>query len=157
MASSKGSLTHIQARVTSAIAGVSKNLSAVTQISLAGVVFTPTTLLALLQAYVTLVTALSAAHNQVHGLVTQEKTQRKQMIAILQALNAFVINMFGTDPSKLGDFGFSPRKVGVESAATRAASVAKAKATRNAKKAALAAITSPVTPPAVTGSTTTKS
>jgi hypothetical protein len=59
--------------------------------------------------------------------------------------------MYGPDPNKLGDFGFSPKKAHVESAETRAAAVVKARATRAAKKAALAAIKSPATPP---GSTT---
>jgi hypothetical protein len=163
--STQQSFTHILARVTSAIAGVQKDLSSVAQISLAGVVYSPTTLIALLQAYVNLVTALIAAHNQVHALVLSERTQRKQIIRVLQALAAFVTNSYGSDPNKLGDFGFSPKKVGVETAATKASSAAKGKATREAKKVALAAVTSPATPqpavPAVTapaaGSTTTKS
>jgi hypothetical protein len=161
MASSQ-SLTHTQARVTSAIAGIQKDLSTVAQITLGGVAYTPATLIALLQAYVTLVTALIAAHNQVHALVLSESTQRKQMFAILQALFAYVTNSYGSDPNKLGDFGFTPKKkVGVESAATRAASAVKARATRAAKKAALAAVGSPAVPqvaaaPAAS-STTTKS
>ena len=63
MSSSKSSLSKTLARVTSAIVGVQKNLSTVAQISLAGVVYSPTTLLALLQAYakVTVITCLLAS------------------------------------------------------------------------------------------------
>jgi hypothetical protein len=158
MAKGTMSLTQTLARVTSAIVGVQKNLSTVAQISLAGVVYSPTTLVALLQAYANLVAALIAAHNQVHGYVLSERAQRKQIAVILHALAAFAENMFGTDPNKLGDFGFTPPKARVESAATRAAAAVKASATRKAKKAALAAVGQPaaVTPPAA-ASTTTKS
>ena len=78
--------------------------------------------------------------------------------SVLQSLYAAVVNLYGLDPNKLGDFGFTPhKKLGVESAATRAQSVVKAEATRARKKAALAAATaSPGTPasPAVVNGTT---
>jgi len=157
MAKNAVSLSKTLARVTSAIAGVQKNLSTVAQISLAGVVYSPATLLALLQAYANLVSALIAAHNQVHGFVLSERAQRKQVHVILEALAAFVTNLFGSDPNKLGDFGFTPRKVRVESTATRAAATAKAKVTREAKKAALAAVGTPAATPPAAGGTTTKS
>jgi hypothetical protein len=159
------SFTQILSHVTNAIAGVQKDLSTMTQITLDGVAYSPAAILAILQAYAPLVTALMAAHNQLHAAVLAERAQRKQVLKILQLLAAFVTNLYGSDPNKLGDFGFSPKKVGVESAATKAASAAKGKATREAKKVALAAVTSPATPPPAapaatapaTGSTTTKS
>ena len=159
MLSFKQSFPLVQARVTSAIAGVQKNFSTVAQIMLAGVAYTPAALIAILEAYAPLVSALTAAHSQLHAAVLAERAQRKQVLFILRALAAYVINLYGSDPNKMGDFGFSPSKpLGVESAATRAAAVAKAKATRAARKAALAAAASPAAPqvpPA--GSTTPKS
>jgi len=127
------SVTSTQARVTSAIAGVKKNLSAVAQITLAGVVFTPATLLALLQAYSDLVASLLAAHNQLTACVKQERLSRTQVQGVLSALQAFVVNMFGSDPNKLGDFGFAPRRVGQETAETRHNAALKAAATRKAR------------------------
>jgi|HubBroStandDraft_2_1064218.scaffolds.fasta_scaffold316661_1 hypothetical protein len=161
MAIRKQSLTDIQSRVTSAIAGIQKDLSTVPQITLGGVAYTPAALLAIFQAYAPLVSALTAAHNQLHAAVLAERAQRKQVLKLLQLLAAYTILLYGSDPNKLGDFGFTPKKVGVESAATRASSVAKGKATRAAKKAALAAVGSPAVPqvaaaPAAS-STTTKS
>lgn len=141
--SSKQSFPHIQAIVASAIAGVQKNFSSVTQITLGGVVYTTAALLAILEAYAPLVSALTAAHNQLHAAVLAERAQRRQVLSLLKALAGYVINLYGSDPNKVGDFGFSLKKVGVESAATRAAAVAKMKATRAAKKTALAAVGSP--------------
>lgn len=131
---------HLLASANNAAAGVQKNLSAMTQLGLAGNVYTPTTLVTYLQNYGGLVTSLIAAHAQVHALVLQERAQRKQLLAVLQGLYAVVANLYGSDPSKLGDFGFAPhKKRGVESAATRAEAASKASATRARKKAALAA------------------
>jgi hypothetical protein len=156
MANSKQSLIHIQARVTNAIAGIQKDLATMPSITLAGVVYTPAALLAILEAYAPVVTALAAAHHQLHACSLSEKALRGQILPILQTLDAFVTNLFGPDPNKLGDFGVVPRKARVESAETRARAVEKARATRAAKKAALAAIQTPASPP-LTGSTTNPS
>jgi hypothetical protein len=152
-----GSTTEIQARVTNAIAGIQKNLSTVVSIPLAGVATSPATLLSLLQAYAPLVAALAAAHTQLSAAVLAEHAQRTKVLSALSALFAYATSLYGSDPEKLGDFGFTPKKPRVESAATRAEAAAKAKATRAAKKAALAAVKAPAaSAPPVTGTGTGK-
>jgi hypothetical protein len=143
MPHSKESIPQILSRVNLALAGVEKNLSTMPSITLGGVVFTPAALVASFSAYAPLVTALAAAHAQLRALVVAQHTMRAEVLATLDALEAFVQNLYGPDPNKLGDFGFSPRKARVESAEMRALAQAKGKATRAAKKAALAAIAGP--------------
>jgi hypothetical protein len=157
MATKHSSFTLQQARATAAIAGIQKYYSTTATLLMAGVSYTPTQLINLLQAYVSAITALQALHAQLHDAAVGAEAQKKQVHSILLVLQAFVTNQFGSSSSKLADFGFSPRKVGVESAATRAASAAKGKATRAAKKAALEAAKSPATPAPATSTTTTKS
>ena len=157
----------MQTRASRAIAGIQKNLSTVASIGLAGVTFTPTSLVALLTAYANLVTALIAVHAQLHDTVFQERTQRKEVQSVLLALQSFVANMFGPRSTTLADFGFTPRKVGVESAATRHQAVLKAQATRKARgtmgskqklaiTGASTASPTPATPPATTNGTPPK-
>ena len=151
------SITSESARVTSAIAGIQKYFPTTASLVLAGTSYTPTELVALLQAFANAVTALAALHAQLKGNVGTVRGQRKQVQKVLQALQSYVDNLFGSDPSKLADFGFKPRKAGVESAATKAASAAKAKATRAAKKNALATVAKPAPTAPATSTTTPKS
>jgi hypothetical protein len=159
--SASNSLTVLQTRATRAIAGVSKNLSATASINLAGVSFTPTSLNALLQAYANLVTALLAAHAQLHGTVLSERTQRKQVLAVLLALEGFVSNLFGPSSTTLGDFGFTPKKAVKVPVATKAEAQVKSKATRVARgtmgkkeKLGITGESTASTPPATTPATT---
>ena len=153
---SSESFTVLSARMTSAVAGIQKYFSTTTSLVLAGTTYTPAQLSALLTAFANAVTALAALHAQLKGNVVTVRAQRKQILSVLQALESYVDNLFGSDPGKLADFGFKPRKVGVESAATKASSAAKAKATREAKKAALATVTQPAAPTPAASTTPTK-
>jgi hypothetical protein len=132
--SSNTSFSLLQTRVQRAIAGIQKNLSTTANFSLAGVSFTSTSLIALLQAYANLVTALLAVHAQLHNTVLSERAQRKQVLAVLSALESLVSNMFGPSSTTLGDFGFTPKKVVKVSVATKAEAQVKSKATRQAKE-----------------------
>jgi hypothetical protein len=141
MAKKNSSFTDEQARATAAIAGIQKYYSTTATLIMAGTSYTPAQLIALLQAYVGAITALVALHAELHDAVVAGKTQKKQVNGVLSDLEAFVVNQFGSSASQLNDFGFTPRKKAVESAATKAAAQAKAKATRAAKKPAPAATT----------------
>jgi hypothetical protein len=155
--SSKNSFTVQSARATSAIAGIQKYFSTTASLVLAGTTYTPAQVIALLQAFADALKALMALHALLKTNVGQVRAQRTQVDKILQALATYVDNLFGSDPGKLADFGLSPRKVGVKTAATKASSAAKSKATRLAKKTALAAVKSPAPPAPATGTTTSKS
>jgi hypothetical protein len=149
--------TNENARLTSAIAGIRKYFPGTAPIVLAGTTYSPAELVSLLQACAGAITAILALHAQLKGNVATLRSQRKQTLKVLHALEGFVDNFFGGDPSKLADFGFKPKKVRVETAAKRAEGAAKAAATRKAKATALKAVTSPAAPPPATSNTTTKS
>jgi len=126
-------LASLQLSAIRAIQGVRKNFSGMASVPLDGTPYTPDTLIAFLQGNAELITALSAAHDQLHALVAKEATMRVQFAVVLRCLEAFVINLYGADPAKMGEFGLSPRKVGKEDVATRAAAIEKGKATRLAR------------------------
>jgi hypothetical protein len=131
------------ARVMLAIAGIQKYLASLPSMVMAAVTYTPTQLETLLTGYATTVTALKLLHVQLHTAVVGEKAQATQIEELLSELEIFVVNMFGAKSDQAKEFGFLPHKVPVLTAAQKAASKAKAAATRKAKKAALAAVASP--------------
>jgi hypothetical protein len=136
-------------RVMQAISGIQKYLATTSSMVLAGVTYTPAQIENLLQAYATTVTTLSLLHAQLHTAVVGEKAQAAQVEELLTALETFVVSMFGPKAEQITEFGFTPRKVTVLTAAAKAAAKAKAAATRKAKKAALAALGEPQAPAAV--------
>jgi hypothetical protein len=151
MSNPKSSQTTRVARINQAIAGIQKYLVSVPSLVLSAVPYTPAQLQALLQAYVTAITGLKLLHAQLHTAASGEKAQAAQIDELLTALEAYVVNMFGPKAEQVTEFGFQPRKVAVLSAAEKAASKAKAAATRKAKKAALDAVTTPATPTVTAG------
>jgi len=153
---STDNFTVLSARVTNAAAGIQKYFSTTASLVLAGTTYTPAQLSALLTAFANAVTALAALHAQLKGNAATVRGHRSQILQVLRALQGYVENLYGSDPVKLADFGFKPKKVGVESAATKASSAAKAKATRDAKKSALATVTKPASPAPANGITLAK-
>jgi len=141
------------ARVQRAVAGIQKYLASVPSMVMAAVTYTPAQLESLLGGYAPVVAALQLLHVQLHTAVVSEKAQAAQIDELLSALEVFVVNMFGAKSEQVTEFGFAPRKVPVLTAAQKAASKAKAAATRKAKKAALAAVASP--PAGATGTSAT--
>jgi poly-gamma-glutamate capsule biosynthesis protein CapA/YwtB (metallophosphatase superfamily) len=139
-----------------AISGIQKYLATMSSMVIAGATYTPVQLEALLQAYATTVTALSLQHAQLHTSVVNAKAQATQVDELLTALETFVVSMFGRNAEQITEFGFTPHKVTVLTAAEKAAAKAKAAATRKAKKAALAALGEPpaqaAVPPVTNGS-----
>jgi hypothetical protein len=136
MTRKSNSITVQKARATAAIAGIQKYYSATAAMVMAGVSYTPTELITLLQAYVSALTALEAMRAQLHDAVLAGSAGRKQINTILLALQGFVTNAFGSSSSKLGDFGFTPRKQGQVKVATKAEAQIKSKATRQARRPA---------------------
>jgi hypothetical protein len=133
MSSRSNSFTVQQARATAAIAGIQKYYSTTATMVMAGVSYTPAGLISLLQAYVNAITALQALHAQLSDAVLGVQAQKGQINTILLDLESFVTNAFGRSSSKLGDFGFTPRKRGVPSVQTKAQAQVKSKATRKAR------------------------
>jgi DNA-binding FrmR family transcriptional regulator len=114
---SKQSHTVRVSRAAGAISGIQKYLASFPSLVLAAATYTPVQLEALLQAYATAVTALQLLHAQVHTAVTSLKSQGAQVDAVLSALESFVVNMFGAHSEQVTEFGFTPPKVTVLTAA----------------------------------------
>ena len=151
--------TTFQNRCRNAIAGVQKDLSSVTTITLDGVDYTPATLMTLLQSAITVADATVAARAAWQLAVQKQRTLAAEILVVLDALKAYVALKFGSGAvDTQADFGFAPRKKVVKTAATKANAATKAKATRAArhtmgsdqKKAVTGASTAtePVTPAA---------
>jgi hypothetical protein len=88
--------------------------------------------------------ATKAAQTQYHDAVAVEKPAVAAAVALHKEVKALAIGRFGAESSKLLQLGCTPAKPRKVSAATKAGSAAKAKATRAAKKA-------PPPPPAKPG------
>jgi hypothetical protein len=131
--SNNNGLQNQAARVTSAIAGIQKYFPAAASLVLAGTAYTPAQIIALFQAFADAIKALVVLHAQLSSGVLAVRSQRKQIQKVLLALESYVDNLFGSDPGKLGDFGFTPKQSGVVSTRTRALAIVKGKATRAAR------------------------
>jgi hypothetical protein len=116
------------------MAGIQKDLSSVTTITLEGVDYTPTTLMALLQSAIDLGDA--TVTGRAAWLLAVQKEQAKQalVLGVLASLKAYVNLKFGSGAvDTQADFGFSPKKTVVKTAATKAEAATKAVATRQAR------------------------
>jgi hypothetical protein len=124
----------LQNRCRNAISGVKKDLSSVTTITLEGVDYTPTTLIALLQSDIDLGDATVTARAAWLLAVQKERAKHALIIGVLTALKAYVIQKFGSGAvDTQADFGFSPKKTVVKTVATKAEAATKALATRQAR------------------------
>jgi hypothetical protein len=156
MAAKKSQAARV-ARVTNAVSGIQKYLATTPSIVMAAVTYTPAELVSLLTGYGTTVSALQLLHAQLHTAVAGEQAQATETDELLSELEVFVVNMFGAKAEQVTEFGFTPHKVPVLTAAEKAASKAKAAATRKAKKAALAAVVAPPALPAANSGVSAKS
>jgi hypothetical protein len=113
--------------------GVTAHLSSETSIKLAGVTFTPSDLVKLLQSLVSALDAADAQKAKLHEAVTAVEDQSAKARPVLAALEKFVGSQFPSDSSVLADFGIAPPKVPVVKVATKASAVEKAAATRKSR------------------------
>ena len=121
----------LQNRCRNAIAGVQKDLSSVKTITLEGVDYTPATLVKLLQSFITAADATVTARGSWLLAVTTEAASQTQILGVLAALKAYVTLQYGSGAvDTQADFGFSPKKKVVKTAATKANAATLAKATR---------------------------
>ncbi|HEY5239948.1 MAG TPA: hypothetical protein VIJ22_00720 [Polyangiaceae bacterium] len=111
-----------------------KDLASVTIITLNAVDYTPASLMALFQSFIDLADATVTARASWLLAVQKEAALLTRIMGVLSALKAYVTLKFGPGAvDTQADFGFSPRKVVVMTAAEKTASAAKAKATRAAR------------------------
>jgi hypothetical protein len=115
------------------IAGTSKHLGSMTQVSLAGSSFTPGQITSTLQAVIDLHTEVEAAKATAAAKIANEDAHLTTARALMSALESFVRAIFGSAPDVLADFGLAPRANGQVTVEARAVAVAKGKATRSAR------------------------
>ena len=125
--------TTFQNRCRNAIAGVQKDLKSVTTITLEGVDYTPTTLVALLQSGIKVAMLLSPRGP--HG--SSRRRNRPRGSSRSWASSRLSRPTSPSSSARCGDtqahFGFAPRKKAVKTAETKANAAAKARATRAAR------------------------
>ena len=140
-----------------AIAGVQKYLASVTKITLGSIDYTPATLQAAFQAEIDAITASDALRSQWMQQVVDTAKVREKTRALRAILKGYLLATYGAEALQmLGDFGMKvPKNRGPRTAKAKAESQDKARKTRNAKKAALEALTSPPVVPAAASPSTT--
>jgi predicted Fe-Mo cluster-binding NifX family protein len=116
-------------------AGVTKYLTALPTLLLAGVVTTATKINAVFQADIDTSTALDAAEADVAQKRAVQKAARAAAIAERSDLKAYILGNYGEQAVQmLADFGFDPPKPrGAQTVASKAQAVAQGKATRAAR------------------------
>jgi hypothetical protein len=126
------------------IAGVDKYFSTMGKLTVGGTDFTPATLKAKLQSEIDAESALDALKAQCTQVVATTKGVRMQMRTLRAALKKYILGSFGPEALQmLADFGMTvPKNVGPRTAEAKAESQKKAAITREAKKKALASVSS---------------
>ena len=142
------------------ITGVQANVGTTATIPVRGVATAPTAIVAALQGYIDAAAVVEAARAALEEAVArQDQAEVTANVAYL-GVKAYADATFGDKPTTLATFGLQVPVRTPMSAATKAASAAKRKATLQARKAALAAVgataATPASPaaPAATGSAT---
>ena len=121
-----------QDRNRKGIAAIQKYLSQLASMSVAGVAYTPTQFIALLQKDIDLADAASNAKEDLRVAAGAAREQRATMTPIMVGFRAFLENMF-TDPSTIAEFGFPVRSRSGLTAEAKAVAVNKRAATRTAR------------------------
>ncbi len=121
-----------QDRARKAIAAIQKYLMQLASMYVAGVSYTPTQFIALLQKEVDLEDAASNSREDLRVAAAAARQQRATMVPIMVGFRAFLQNMF-TDPSTIAEFGFSPRSRSKTTVEVKTAAVNKRAATRAAR------------------------
>lgn len=131
----KKNKANLTARNAKIMAGIQMHLATMNVIQLAGVSYTPASLIAVFQTDSNAIAAATQAHTQWQQTVATQNSTNKATQVVISALRSYLLANFGkTAVAILGDFGFAaPKTPGVKTAAAKAASVAKAKATRAAR------------------------
>jgi hypothetical protein len=122
-----------QARDAQVIAGIEKHLPNTPSLPLVGSSYTPANLVKLFQGRIDSANTTAAAKANWHSTVVTGKAGSTKLTPILRALRQYVMNVFGETSPVLSDFGFSPPKRATRTPEQKAASAAKAKATRQAR------------------------
>jgi hypothetical protein len=134
------------AQYTSCMSAITSNFAASQTWTFDNKPYKRADILNLLQAAVQAMQTTKADHDTWLASVKAEKTQRAALQPVLAALHKTLEAELGEDNPALAQYGFTPAQPRVQTAASKAAAIAKGQATRAAKKAALAASTAGAAP-----------
>jgi hypothetical protein len=114
--------------------GVTKHLTGVTSMTLAGGSYTPAQITTKLSEVVSLHTGVDAAKASTKGKLAAEKAAMPALRTFMSALVTFIKAGYGGQPDVLADFGIQPPKARAPlTVEAKAAAAAKRKATRAAR------------------------
>jgi hypothetical protein len=141
------------ATVQQFVNGINTQLTKGKSVTLGNQPYVPSAMVSTLSGYIAAVNTTAAAKVAYHEAVVAQGAMRPSVLALVRDLKEYAYATYGNAPTPLAAFGLLPRKPPVVSAAERAASAAKAAATRLLRAQAKLAVSAPtVTVAAVTGS-----
>jgi hypothetical protein len=124
----------VVARDQKFIAGITKRLSNVQSLAIAGKQFTPAEIIQLLQLQIDLNGKIDPAKAAYTDAMAAYKNQSKLVTPVLAGFRAQIRNLFGNVAEVLADFGMAPNKPRTKPTLdARQEAVAKNKATRTAR------------------------
>ena len=128
---------------TKIIGAIGTYLGTVTQLTINGTSYTPATLKAVFQAEIDADRATDAAKAMYKQQVTDAETARGNARVTRKALKGYILSTFGPKAvNVLEDFGFSaPKPLGPKTTKAKADAAGKARATKKARRDAVAAAT----------------
>ena len=122
-----------QDRFRKIVAAIPRYLSNLTQIILAGVTFTPASLVQFFLDQIKMLDDATAARAALHSASQAIKAAKGTKGPILKAFNDFILSMFANQPTALADFVVNARKTAVKPVNQKALAAAKGDATRKAR------------------------
>jgi hypothetical protein len=135
--------TEIAANLTTCANGLTANYPATQSWVFSGKTYQRADILNLLQGCTQATQTTKNTNEAWRASVEVENGLLSALQPVLGALKKALEAQWGATSTKMAEFGFVPAKAPVKTAASKAASAAKASATRKAKKAALATVGKP--------------
>jgi hypothetical protein len=125
--------TTIQAQDAQILIGIKKDLPTLSNLPLAGAIYSMATLSALVQSRIDAANAVLVARANYAHAISAYKAVNVTVTPVVRGLHQYVINAYGPTGTQLADFGFVPSKRATQTPEAKAAAVAKRAATRKAR------------------------
>jgi hypothetical protein len=123
----------VQNRYEAFVSGIAKRLVNVPSLFVAGVTYTPSSLTTLFQSIVDRAAAVATAETQLRDARKALRDVLGTTVMVAVGFRHAMRNMFGEQAEALADFGLAPPRVHTPTVEQKASSVAKGKATRQAR------------------------
>jgi hypothetical protein len=125
--------TTTQAQDAQILIGLKKDLPTLSNLPLAGAIYSTATLSALVQSRIDAASAVLVARANYAHAISAYKAVSATVTPVVRGLHQYVINAYGPTGTQLADFGFLPTKRATQTPEKKVAAVAKRKATRTAR------------------------